>query len=104
VDCSSLPNIGPATALRPGSGWHCVFTSGVLARFPANTTMGCERQGVRYFTIANKTWASEFTPQQLYDKLRAAGHQPVWIEVWENPPTLGVIGNDDFAFIALYKE
>lgn len=101
-DCSNMPDLGDANQLRPGSGWHCVFTSGVLNQFPAGTNMSAERQGIRYFTINGHTWSDEFTPQQMYDELAAAGHVCTWIEVWENPPAFGVIGNDDFAFIAVY--
>ena len=96
-----ISNLGPANVLRPGSGWSCVFSQ-IVNKAP-NGNGAAERVGVRYFETFGRTanWTQELDPQTVYNRMASQGHRVLYMEVWENPPTI-FIGNDDFMFISIY--
>lgn len=101
-----VDNIGDGKNLRPNpsDGWRCVWASGIIATHSATTQVDIERQGFGYFTFGGNTWPWEqlASPDSVASGIRAKGKTVYYMEVWENPPTLGIVGNDDYIYIAVY--
>jgi len=97
-----ISDLGAANSLRPGSGWTCVFSQ-IVNKAPSGTVCNAETVGVRYFEAFGNTadWTQQLDPQTIYNRMAARGDIVLYMEVWENPPTI-FIGNDDFIFLSIY--
>lgn len=101
---ASLPDLGVANSLRPGSGWNLVFSQQV-GQAAAGTQVHAERTGVRVYAAFGIAFGNPPSPQDVVNAMFSQGvaQEVYYMEAWESPHTILGTGYNDFAYVSVYS-